>query len=75
MMSNIHIPKIDYGYSPFAANHDYACPICREEKAVLNLSAKPHDRFEPCWKCQNIGYRTIKASGLKLKLIDWLCNE
>ena len=69
-----HIPIINYNNSPLFAEHDVICPICRQESAVLNLSAKPHDRFEPCYKCSKHGYRTIKASGWKLKLIDW-CSK
>lgn len=30
------------------ATHDYSCPCCREESAILDLSS---GLMKPCWKC------------------------
>jgi len=36
------------------AFHDYACPVCRERKAILDLST---GIMQPCGGCQKEGYR------------------
>lgn len=39
--------------------HDYSCPICRKNHAVLNLS---NGRMEPCWSCkENGGYEILSG--------------
>jgi len=30
------------------ANHDYSCPVCRENHAILDL---PCGVMQPCWDC------------------------
>lgn len=47
----LHEPRV---YSDGVwATHDYACPVCRSEKAVWNMDT---DRFMPCWKCHSVGW-------------------
>ncbi|MFK5882887.1 MAG: hypothetical protein QM489_00950 [Candidatus Izemoplasma sp.] len=40
-----------------AATHDYSCPICRSNHAVLDFSSGV---MEPCWSCQSKGWGLIK---------------
>ena len=42
-----------------ACSHDYSCPVCRKQHAVLNLSKGTMD---PCWSCQ--------AEGWELEQVD-----
>ena len=37
--------------------HDYSCPVCREESAVIDGST---GLMQPCRKCEIKGYRLIK---------------
>ncbi|WP_129141520.1 hypothetical protein [Modicisalibacter coralii] len=48
--------------SGMVATHDYACPVCRSESAVLSLH---NGLFQPCWECQDKGYRLIKKDQRK----------
>lgn len=47
------------------AKHNYACPICWQEKAILNLNTGV---FEPCWRCHRLGW-TINR---RRKRLRWL---
>lgn len=49
---------IDYTNSPLYACHNMPCPICRNQKANLNLN-KDGDYFQPCWDCYYKGFRTL----------------
>jgi len=66
------VPTIDYQFSPMFAAHNMPCPVCRQENAVIRLTADPHDHFLPCWKCQKLGWMTFVSKGWKHKLIKWL---
>ncbi len=41
--------------SLMACTHDYSCPVCREEKAVLSSGI-----MQPCWTCQVEGFRVVQ---------------
>lgn len=56
----LHKPKIDmFGF------HDYACPTCHQNHAVMDCQT---ENFAPCWECQKIGWRIIKLP----KFLLWL---
>jgi len=59
---------IDHG---IAAQHNVRCPVCvgKDAHAVLYMN---EGTFEPCWKCQKKGWRTIRAAGWKLWLLKRL---
>ena len=40
-----------YDPSMMACSHDYSCPICREEHAVISQGV-----MGPCWTCQEDGW-------------------
>lgn len=37
--------------------HDYSCPVCRENSAVLDGGT---GLMQPCWGCQDAGYKLVK---------------
>lgn len=43
--------------SGMLAIHDYSCPVCRENHAVLDLSV---GIMNPCRRCEKNGYELIK---------------
>ena len=52
------------------ADHNYPCPVYREEHAVLDLST---DTFHPSWKAQSEGYMIVKIERLwARRLLKWL---
>lgn len=52
----LHEPVIVTDGGPWAM-HDYACPVCQERKAVIDLSA---GHFQPCWSCQEDGWHVAR---------------
>lgn len=53
----IHQPVIhDLG---IIAEHDVACAVCGENKAVYQWNTMV---FEPCWSCQGRGWQISKKS-------------
>jgi hypothetical protein len=52
----IHTPVVVTDGGPWAT-HDYACMVCRREKAVIDLGT---GIFGPCWQCQSEGWRIAK---------------
>jgi len=42
--------------SGMVCTHDYSCPVCRTEKAVLDSST---GLMQPCWCCQK-DYKLVK---------------
>ncbi len=44
--------------SLMALTHDYSCTVCRERKAVLNMST---GIMQPCWECREKGYKVLKV--------------
>jgi len=58
--------------SGIACTHDYSCSVCRTNKAVLSLD---EGLMQPCWGCQEVGYKLIKKStkhdSLFKRLFDW----
>lgn len=54
-MVEIHHPVVVTDGGPWA-EHDQACAVCRQRKAVLDLHT---GIFEPCWDCQRIGWRLM----------------
>jgi len=63
-MPELHKPVI-IDYVMFA-EHDVACAVCWQEKAVLRVN---QGVFAPCWKCQSEGWMLIKRKKRK-----WLLN-
>ena len=41
------------------AFHNYLCAVCRDEKAVIDLS---EGVLQPCWVCQKSGYRVVRLN-------------
>ena len=50
--------------SGMTCKHDYSCPVCRDNHAILDLS---WGAMAPCWDCQEKGFGLIKR-----KKINWL---
>ncbi len=48
------------------AEHNFPCPICKSNHAVLNTVSS---EFCPCWKCQNKKWVTLK---IKSGFVRWL---
>jgi hypothetical protein len=48
----VHEPVIITDGGPWAM-HDCVCPVCRLNKAVLELHT---GIFQPCWSCQQAGW-------------------
>lgn len=48
--------------SGMMSTHDYSCPVCRKQSAVLDHSA---GLMQPCWDCQKKGYKLIKLDNRK----------
>lgn len=63
----VHKPEIFTDGGPWA-QHDMACAVCHENKAVLRLD---NYSFLPCWECQKKGWQLIHSPALMkfLKLI------
>jgi hypothetical protein len=73
-MSKFRKPTIDYTDSPLCVTHDMACPVCRNQSAVLELDYRG-DTFLPCWDCQYKGWKTVnpvRYSWLRRKLLEIL---
>lgn len=51
-MIDLHEPIIVTDGGPWA-EHDVACAVCHERKAVLELAT---GHFRPCWTCQSQGW-------------------
>lgn len=51
-MMEVRKPEIFTDGGPWA-EHDQACAICHQRKAVLILNTYV---FQPCWTCQSQGY-------------------
>lgn len=41
------------------AIHNFPCPVCREEKAVMDLASW---QFHPCSECNHYGWRLINTT-------------
>lgn len=53
--------------SGLCATHDYSCPVCRANHAVLNLDT---GIMQPCSACVVRGYELIKHNWLTEVLFD-----
>jgi ribosomal protein L37AE/L43A len=55
--------------------HDYSCPCCRENSAVIDGST---GIMQPCWKCKEQGYKIVKQkqkrNGVLDRFFDFLWN-
>ena len=52
--------------SGMVATHNMPCSVCKVEHAVFNSGL-----FEPCWKCQEEGWVTIKMSKFERKWYEF----
>lgn len=55
MILPVHQPEIITDGGPWA-EHDMACAVCHTSKAVIDVGTGV---FQPCWECQNTGYRLV----------------
>lgn len=63
----IHKPKVnDFGGAP-VAEHDYACPVCWVNKAMLTLNTGV---FNPCNDCKASGWE-IRRRKLRKGKTSW----
>lgn len=46
--------------------HDYSCPVCRENHAVLDLADMV---MQPCNSCRSLGYIILKHKSILARLI------
>ena len=67
-MIEMHPPQIR-GDLPIWAEHDYACPVCRANKAVLNLNT---DTFHACDHCHREGWRIVQLRGWVRRFLGWV---
>lgn len=44
--------------SGMIGTHDYSCPVCRTNHAVVTFDS---GLMQPCWPCQKLGYKLIKV--------------
>lgn len=49
-----------------AAEHNMPCCVCGKKHAVLYLS---RGTFQPCWSCQEQGWRTVRLPRWLARLI------
>jgi len=49
----------DFGGAPYA-KHNMPCAVCGKKKAVFEIN---YGRFQPCWECQDAGWRTVRFNG------------
>jgi hypothetical protein len=70
-MSELLKVSIETDGGPWAM-HDYPCPVFQNAPAVFDMNANV---FRPSWVAQERGWRTVRASGWKLWLIDFLCAD
>lgn len=56
MTLDLHKPVINTDGGPWA-DHDHACSVCRENKAILILDGWI---FQPCGICQMDGWKLVK---------------
>lgn len=49
----MHDPVVYTDGGPWA-EHDMACAVCQDYKAVLDIGTA---RFHPCWVCQRKGWQ------------------
>ena len=47
-------------------NHNFPCPICKYNRAVLNTTS---GEFHPCWNCHRKNWRTVQ---IKSRFVRWL---
>lgn len=55
-----------YDPSLMTCSHDYSCPICRENHAVLSSGI-----MQPCWGCQKKGYKIVRKNKDKKSWEFW----
>ena len=52
------------------ATHNFPCPVCRENKAILNLN---EGVMEPCGRCSGFGWQLVHWKNRRWsKLTRWL---
>lgn len=64
MTLDLHKPVINSDGGPWA-DHDYACPVCQERKAIINLNT---GHFNPCDQCRADGWEVRRRRVGKVKL-------
>ena len=68
----IHVPIInDFDGSPMA-EHDMACAVCLNQYAVYILNT---GEFQPCWKCQSLGWQTRRLPRWLNKVLKYFYWE
>lgn len=67
-MERAKLTFIDHG---IYVEHNMRCPVCCNDDAAA-VYFMNEGTFEPCWKCQAKGWRTIQMKGWKLWLLKQL---
>jgi len=54
---NLEVEDVHVYFHPsfLAATHNYSCPVCRENHAVISAGV-----MQPCWKCQEKDWELIQ---------------
>ena len=70
-LPNIYVGIHDSG---MISTHNMPCCICKTNHAVFIMS---EGTFEPCWKCQEMGYKIVKSKpkddrGPINRFFDWI---
>lgn len=60
----------NYGGAPFA-DHDMPCQVCMTRPAIIQLTMQ-YPNFQPCWECQRKGWVTVRAHGLRKRILRLL---
>jgi hypothetical protein len=63
------LAKIEIDTDGMYTKHNYPCPVCQTQHAVLNTS---NGCFEPCWSCKRKDWHTIQA---KSRFLKWLLRR
>jgi len=58
-VSDVYVNMHDSG---MLCSHNYSCPVCRTNHAVLDLNS---GLMQPCWSCQELGYTLIRKENKK----------
>jgi hypothetical protein len=57
-----------FGGSPLA-EHEMPCPVCMSAPAVLQFDTTDGVVFQPCWACLTKGFRTVRITGLRRRIL------
>lgn len=71
---DLPVAQVNVYTDGMVVSHDYSCPVCRRNHAVLDMRVGIMDT---CWSCRKEGYRIVKVSknGWLKNLVDVLFGD